>query len=273
MHKFFTSSLNFVFPHDRVFLIGSVPGRHVGESRNSFGHLKLRKVMTCACIFPYPETKVPDCSVQYVLTAIVTFHVDSALCWTSQWCEELATCWSVLQHWVFGSQSRFMGHFRAAHELVDYIWRPCAFAETTPSPCEPQFFSCNLNLWIIVIYKVLSASLQKKKNHAPNSLCPNALECVCICETTAFGSCIKFSSKYCLLPSISQWKGLLSVHTIRVQIQKCIRFCIHKQGNQFIITFCLFLFLIFFFENTYFICILRYIQSPEKSAAISLGNK
>jgi len=29
---------------DRVVLIGSVPGRHVGEKKSHFGHLKLRKV-------------------------------------------------------------------------------------------------------------------------------------------------------------------------------------------------------------------------------------
>ena len=34
----------------RVYLIGSVPGRHIGDKKTAFGHLKLRKVITCSCM-------------------------------------------------------------------------------------------------------------------------------------------------------------------------------------------------------------------------------
>ncbi|XP_035211281.1 tyrosyl-DNA phosphodiesterase 1-like, partial [Stegodyphus dumicola] len=77
------------FSKIKVFLIGSVPGRHVGSKKTSFGHLKLRKVLNLKG--PSNDIVKPDWSVVGQFSSIGTLGAspDQWLC--SEFITSLAT--------------------------------------------------------------------------------------------------------------------------------------------------------------------------------------
>lgn len=130
-----------LFPVTRVYLVGSTPGRYVGQDMERWGHLRLRKVRRCrlsllvqsvyVCVFGCigAVTSPIASAVKMNLIDLAILHS----CFCHFYCRGICHCVFVLALWIC------MYHIRCSAFIPDCIFCLAPFSVLPPSY---YFVSC-----------------------------------------------------------------------------------------------------------------------------------